>query len=121
MFKHTKKCLFLAIALLNLLGSNINAQDYKMQNVLIQTRWAKEVSAINTLKEYPRPQMVRPNWTSLNGLWDYAITPKNVDAEVLFEGKILVPYPIESALSGVKKHYCLISSCFIRKSFLNLC
>jgi len=103
MLKHTKKCLFLATALLNFLSMIGQAQEYKMQNVPIQTRWAKEVSPVNALKEYPRPQLVRPNWTNLNGLWDYAITPKNLDTKVLSEGKILVPYPIESALSGVKK------------------
>nr|WP_068890382.1 glycoside hydrolase family 2 [Pedobacter panaciterrae] len=103
MFKHTKKCLFLATALLIFLSVNIQAQEYKMQNIPIQTRWGKEVSPTNALKEYPRPQMVRPNWITLNGLWDYAITPKNLNTKVLYEGKILVPYPIESALSGVKK------------------
>lgn len=117
MFKHTKKCLFLATALLNFIGNAVNAQDYKMQPVAIQTRWAKEVSPENALKEYPRPQMVRANWTNLNGLWDYAITPKYVDGKVLSEGKILVPYPIESALSGVKKALLPDQQLFYRKTF----
>jgi len=103
MFKQTKKYLFLATALFNFLSTAGHSQEYKMQNIPIQTRWAKEVSPINALKEYPRPQMVRPNWTNLNGLWDYVITPKKLDTKMLSEGKILVPYPIESALSGVKK------------------
>jgi len=80
------------------------AQDvWKMQPVNIQTRWAKEVSPTNALKEYPRPQMVRNQWDNLNGLWDYAITPKGAGLPGKFDGKILVPYPLESALSGVKK------------------
>ncbi len=93
--------------LLWLLGTaaiSANAQTvYKMQPVAIQSRWAKEVSPENALKSYPRPQMVRTGWTNLNGLWDYAITPKDTGQPTAFEGQILVPYPIESALSGVKK------------------
>jgi hypothetical protein len=118
MFKHTKKCLFLATALLNFLSSTGWAQEYKMQNVPIQTRWAKEVSPTNALTEYPRPQLVRPNWINLNGLWDYAITPKNLDTKVLSEGKILVPYPIESALSGVKKALLPDQQLFYKKTFV---
>lgn len=77
--------------------------QWKMQNVPVQTRWAKDVSPSNVLPEYPRPQMVRSNWVNLNGLWDYAITAKDAAQPTAWEGKILVPYPIESALSGVKK------------------
>jgi beta-galactosidase/beta-glucuronidase len=67
------------------------------------TRWAASISPSNTLSEYPRPQMVRDHWQNLNGLWQYAVTGKNVDAPAPYDGKILVPYPLESALSGVKK------------------
>ena len=66
------------------------------------TRWAKDVGPDNALPEYPRPQMWRKEWMNLNGLWDYAITGKsdeNIPAK--FAGGILVPFPIESALSGV--------------------
>lgn len=77
--------------------------QWKIQPVPIQTRWAKKVSPSNALPEYPRPQMVRNNWNNLNGLWDYAITVKDAASPSAWEGKILVPYPLESALSGVKK------------------
>src|SRR2546425_1081596 len=53
--------------------------------------------------EYPRPQMVRDDWMNLNGLWEYAIASKDADQPKQFDGKILVPFPIESALSGVMK------------------
>jgi hypothetical protein len=65
------------------------------------TRWAAQVNPTNVLPEYPRPQMVRPQWLNLNGLWDCAITPTNADPPTSFGGKILVPFPIESAMSGV--------------------
>jgi hypothetical protein len=79
------------------------AQEYNMQPVPIQTRWAKDVSPTNALNEYPRPQLVRNNWTNLNGLWDYTITTKDAVKPISFDGQILVPYPLESVLSGVKK------------------
>jgi hypothetical protein len=80
-----------------------NHPDWGLQSVPIKTRWAKLVSPANALKEYPRPQMVRSGWTNLNGLWDYAITGKDAGMPSNYSGKILVPYPLESALSGVKK------------------
>src|SRR4029079_2313158 len=53
--------------------------------------------------DYPRPQMVRKEWQNLNGLWDYAIRPKDDAQPNEWDGKILVPFPVESALSGVMK------------------
>ena len=76
---------------------------YQVQPGAIQTRWTNTVSPSNALKEYPRPQLQRKNWTNLNGLWDYAITDNDAATANSYEGKILVPYPLESALSGVKK------------------
>jgi len=67
------------------------------------TRWAKQVSPDNVHLEYPRPQMVRKNWLNLNGLWEYAIQPKDEPQPKNFDGQILIPFPAESALSGVMK------------------
>jgi hypothetical protein len=67
------------------------------------TRWAKDVSPTNVHPEYPRPQLVRDNWTNLNGLWDYAIVGQASGLPGKYDGQILVPFPIESALSGVMK------------------
>lgn len=64
------------------------------------TPWAQKVSPVKPLNEYPRPQLVREGWQNLNGLWEYAITPVNTRPQA-YEGKILVPFAVESALSGV--------------------
>jgi hypothetical protein len=82
---------------------NSAAADWKIANGPLLTRWAKDVSPEKVLPEYPRPQFVRSEWQNLNGLWDYAITPKDATQPSTYSGKILVPFPIESALSGVMK------------------
>jgi beta-galactosidase/beta-glucuronidase len=69
----------------------------------IMTRWAAEVRPDLVLPEYPRPQMVREKWLNLNGLWDYAITAKADEKPARWDGRILVPFAVESALSGVGK------------------
>lgn len=99
------KQFFLPASLLScLLSVEAFAQTgWKPASSTIQTRWAKQVNPKNVLPEYPRPQMVRSNWTNLNGLWNYAITPKEASQPTKFTGQILVPFPLESALSGVKK------------------
>ena len=69
----------------------------------IRTSWAEEVSPSNAHPEYPRPQLVRKEWKCLNGLWDYAVTPKDYDRPTFMDGQILVPFCVESSLSGVGK------------------
>ena len=66
----------------------------------IMSAWAEDVNPAAVHQEYPRPQMVREQWMNLNGLWDYAITPCG-SKDFVAEGKILVPFAVESALSGV--------------------
>ncbi len=79
------------------------AGDWAPAKGPLMTRWAAQVDPGNCLPEYPRPQMVRSNWLNLNGLWDYAVRPLDWPQPQAYDGKILVPFPIESALSGVMK------------------
>ena len=74
----------------------------------IMSRWEKAITPENAWREYPRPQMVRKQWQNLNGLWDYAITAKTAAQPTQFDratdgGKILVPFCLESTVSGVNK------------------
>ena len=69
----------------------------------LQTRWASEVTPSRVHREYPRPQMVRTAWTNLNGAWDYAIRDSGAAQPTDFDGRILVPFPVESQLSGVMR------------------
>jgi len=83
----------------------------------LMTRWTKDVSPENVLPEYPRPQMVRDEWINLNGLWDYAIRPQAEGKPENWDGEILVPFPIESALSGVKKSVQPDEQLWYRRTF----
>ncbi|PNU03524.1 glycoside hydrolase [Novosphingobium guangzhouense] len=67
------------------------------------TRWGKAVTAENAWRSYPRPQLERDTWMNLNGHWDYAIRPANAPRPETMDGKILVPFAVESRLSGVAR------------------
>lgn len=97
------RSLLTSLALLATASSSLLAQEWKPAEAPVMTRWAKEVSPDNVLPEYPRPQLVREKWQNLNGLWNYAIQPKDENKPDDFQGKILVPFAVESALSGVMK------------------
>ncbi|SFA81386.1 glycoside hydrolase family 2 protein [Algoriphagus aquimarinus] len=77
--------------------------QYKPVEGKIMTEWAAQVTPENVHQEYPRPQMTRSTWVNLNGLWDYAIKAKGQVIPTSFDGEILVPFAVESALSGVGK------------------
>ena len=82
----------------------VNAfSQWKPAGEKIKTKWAGEINPENVLPEYPRPQMERKDWVNLNGLWDYAIKPKGQVEPTGFDGKILVPFAVESSLSGVMR------------------
>ncbi|GAB5404129.1 MAG: hypothetical protein Aurels2KO_23600 [Aureliella sp.] len=82
------------------------------------TRWGSEVNAKNAWTEYPRPQLQRDEWTNLNGRWDYQITPKseqNIPAN--WQGKILVPFSLESKLGGVQRLLDATEALWYRRTF----
>ena len=98
-------------------AGSVSAQQWAPAGDRIRTKWAEEVSPANSHPEYPRPQMVRPEWKSLNGLWDYAITPKSSARPKAFDGKILVPFAVESSLSGVGKTFTPEDALWYRTEF----
>jgi hypothetical protein len=103
----------------------------------LMTRWGRQVTPAAAWREYPRPQLVRDRWVNLNGLWDYAIegeagewkggqVENDKDDRLLrwngafptrWEGRILVPFAIESALSGVGKEVRPGQLLWYRKTF----
>ncbi len=94
----------LLFIVLLVVGGNLFAQSsWKLNANKIVSKWAKEVTPDNVLQEYPRPQLVREQWLNLNGLWDYAIVNNELESPVDYQGQILVPFAVESALSGVTK------------------
>jgi beta-galactosidase/beta-glucuronidase len=93
------------------------ASEYKPVRGKIMTRWAGSINLEKVLPEYPRPQMVRSDWCNLNGLWDYAIVDKTQPMPGQFQGKILVPFAAESALSGVGKNVGEKNKLWYRRTF----
>ena len=96
-----KKIVFAVICLI---VSQLSIAQYAPAGDSLKTRWSAEVTPENVWKSHPRPQMMRGMWEDLNGLWDYAIRPKGENNIGEFDGKILVPFCIESSLSGVQKY-----------------
>ncbi|CEA16130.1 MAG TPA: beta-galactosidase [Fermentimonas caenicola] len=84
-----------------LITLNISAQ-WKPAGDKLKTKWASEIDVNNVLPEYPRPIMERTEWQNLNGLWNYAILPVGQQPSS-YDGEILVPFAVESSLSGVQK------------------
>ncbi len=83
-------------AVLSLFGN-----EWQPTDIRIASRWAKELTPENVWQEYPRPQFQRADWLNLNGLWDFALQKKADPQPEAFEDKILVPFCVESSLSGI--------------------
>ncbi len=96
------KKLFLISILHLILTAPLHAQ-WSPAGDKIKTVWAEQVDPSNVLPEYPRPQMVRPLWSNLNGLWDFALAEKGGAEPLHYGERILVPFAVESSLSGIQR------------------
>lgn len=112
----TRVCLCFSLWVL-IASSGAAQQDWQPARGPLMTRWAGDVKPDSVLPEYPRPQMVRKEWMNLNGLWEYAILPEQAGRPSQFHGQILVPFPVESALSGVMKRIDEKSRLWYRRTF----
>lgn len=92
--------IFLALfPLFNMVGQDTQ----EVLNYSMKTQWTDDVNPKKLYPEYPRPQMERDNWVNLNGYWQYTIKAKASTTPKEYEGEILVPFPVESELSEVKR------------------
>lgn len=99
-----RRILFVSVFFLMVFKINVGfSQDWKPVEGQLMTTWGSSVTPDNVLQEYPRPQLVRENWINLNGLWDFSISNNGSNDSMSLNRKILVPFCVESALSGIKE------------------
>ena len=83
----------------------------------LTTSWGRAVTSENVWREYPRPQLVRGGWESLNGTWEYAIASAAADEPAKYDGTILVPFGVETPLSGVQRKVLPEDQIWYRRTF----
>lgn len=107
-FTYFRKAIFVPIIflLLAVLLLPFPARGWQLKYAPLMTDWAQLVDTNAPLPEYPRPQMVRPDWLNLNGVWQFQPGATNQPAPTnqTLNDEILVPFPMESALSGVAQY-----------------
>ncbi|MFD0318624.1 AbfB domain-containing protein [Streptomyces flavalbus] len=81
------------------------------------TPWTNQVPVDNPLPEYPRPQLTRPDWANLNGVWDFAVTSADAGQPATFGEQIRVPFPAESALSGIQRRITQNDKLWYKRTF----
>ncbi|MGL6180248.1 MAG: glycoside hydrolase family 2 protein [Tannerellaceae bacterium] len=91
-----------AILFLSMMCIAMHAQ-WKPAGEKIKTNWGESINPQQVHQEYPRPMLERKDWKNLNGMWQYAIRDRGQAVPSSFDGEILVPFAVESALSGVGK------------------
>lgn len=101
------KSLLLGLTSGLMLSSAVAGHAWAPKKAPLMTKWAKDVNPNKPWPEYPRPQMVRHDWLNLNGIWEYQSGTESdaVPVGKKLSSEILVPYPVESALSGVMEHH----------------
>jgi hypothetical protein len=113
----TRNTILIVTLLLLSVSCTLNKKsDWKIAANPILTQWASQVDPSCPWPEYPRPDLVRDKWINMNGSWQYAITD-TVSKPAKWDGNILVPYPLESALSGVKKRLSENENLWYEKTF----
>ena len=94
-----------------------NAVAWNPASDVMLTQWGESLDPAKVHQEYPRPQMKRGEWLSLNGLWEYAIIQRNAVEPKSYDGEILVPFSPQSALSGVGRDVTANDEIWYRRSF----
>ena len=108
----------LAIAVCLAGGISADTAPWAPKTPRLATPWTGQVSVENPLPEYPRPKLTRPEWQSLNGIWDFALTGLNTGQPVDWPEQIRVPFPVESALSGIQRPVTPNDKLWYRRTFV---
>ena len=111
---------FLAAAILAaalMLAAGCSQESSEPSEPTMVSRFAADVDQELPWPQYPRPQLVRSRWLNLNGQWDYALTDRGASQPDAFSGQILVPFAIESTLSGVGQAPTAEQTLWYRRSF----
>lgn len=123
------KLVFITMVLILFASTTIlAANNWSSAELRLPSKWAENVNPENAYTEYPRPQMKREGWKNLNGLWDFALTSKlepqwdfavisKMDPPDIFDDQILVPFPVESELSGIKERVGAANRVWYKKEF----
>jgi len=103
--------------ILALLSVILFAQKWAPAGNKLKTSWGEKVTPENVWQEYPRPQFERRNWQNLNGLWQYSVVKNNEPQPKKFQGDILVPFCVESSLSGVAREVKPVDRIWYKRAF----
>jgi len=112
-----RKLIFLFVTVVLTMCSAPELQKWTPGECRLPTQWTDQVNPHQPWPEYPRPDFMRLEWLSLNGPWNYAIIPADAGEPVKYDGQILVPFPVESCLSGVQKRVSKDSLLWYQRSF----
>lgn len=104
-----------AVAAVVFLAGSLDGQQAAAPRLM--TRWAADVDTARVLPDYPRPQLVRPAWQNLNGWWQYAVRDSGAPQPDTWDGRILVPFAIESQLSRVRRPVTETERLWYRRTF----